>query len=229
MNWREFLKPTAFKIIAFIIIFVFFVPFIHYDTGIICVKAPCPTDVTGSILMYLYSNNLIYGIIYDNLIIGLIISYLISCTLKSIFILFLTISSCEWETKMDNRGELLKYVIAGAMGFSIGVFCYYSYSLDYRTPFIPAFTREVFGSASFGATFCGLLLGIASRDVVKGIKMAIGGMIGFTVGYMLLRPFFFNRCFTNWRSRDLSVFGPLYNISINRHHWELILWDCSDG
>lgn len=88
MNWK-FFKPTIWKIVIFVIIFIVFVPFIHYDTGIRCEQAPCPAGTTGSLLKYiLYSHDFyIYsgGILYINLIIGLIISYLISCIIVTLY------------------------------------------------------------------------------------------------------------------------------------------------
>ncbi len=85
MNWKEFFKPTLSKMIVLAIIFAVFVPFIHYDTGIRCIQAPCPAGATGSLLVYvLFSHNLyIYtgGVLYINLIIGLFVSYLVSCIL----------------------------------------------------------------------------------------------------------------------------------------------------
>lgn len=85
MDLKEFFKPTITKIIVFAIIFIVFVPFVHYDTGIRCIQAPCPSGATGSLLMYfLFSHNLyIYsgGVLYMNLISGLLVSYLLSGTL----------------------------------------------------------------------------------------------------------------------------------------------------
>ena len=88
MNLKEFFKPTISKIIVFVILFVIFAPFIYYDTGIRCIMDPCPAGAIGSLLMYfLFSYNLqiyINGVLYINLIIGLIISYLFSCALISL-------------------------------------------------------------------------------------------------------------------------------------------------
>ena len=88
MSRKEFFKPTLTKIIVSVIIVIVFVPFIHYDTGIRCIQAPCLAGATGSLLMYLlFSPNLyIYtgGILFTNLIIGLFVSYLLSCTLVTI-------------------------------------------------------------------------------------------------------------------------------------------------
>ncbi len=78
---KEFLRPTLWKIIIFIIIFVIFVPFIYLDTGIRCIQAPCPSGKIGSILFYLLQSKKLHldGLYYFGLIIGLIVSYLLSC------------------------------------------------------------------------------------------------------------------------------------------------------
>lgn len=85
MDWKEFFKPTISKIIVFVMIFLFFVPFIDYDNGIRCIKAPCHSSDTGSVLMYLlfsYKPNMtIFSFSYICLIAGMIISYLISCAI----------------------------------------------------------------------------------------------------------------------------------------------------
>jgi len=81
MNSKKFLKPTISKIIAAIFILIIFVPFINYDTGIRCIAAPCPASANGSIVIWLiFSYNFqIYSISYAALIIGIILSYLLSC------------------------------------------------------------------------------------------------------------------------------------------------------
>jgi|SRR3989344_2369872 len=87
MNLKEFFKPTIAKIIVFIILFISFAPFISYDTGIRCVTIPCPSSATGSLIQYLlfsYDFYIYFPILYTNLIMGIIISYLISCALVSI-------------------------------------------------------------------------------------------------------------------------------------------------
>lgn len=81
MSLITFLKPTITKIIVAILILVIFVPFIHYDTGIRCIQAPCPAGADGSIAMWLiFSHNFyVYSVSYVNLIIGVFLSYLVSC------------------------------------------------------------------------------------------------------------------------------------------------------
>ena len=84
MDWKEFLRLTIGKVILFLIILILFVPFIRYDNGIRCFIAPCPSDTTGSVAMWLMSGR-IYEIYYSYLIIGFIISYFVSCLIISIF------------------------------------------------------------------------------------------------------------------------------------------------
>ena len=80
MNIQSFLKPTIAKISVAVLILIIFVPFINYDTGIRCITTPCPANADGSIAMWLFSyHSYIYSIYYVNLIVGIILSYLISC------------------------------------------------------------------------------------------------------------------------------------------------------
>ena len=87
MNWKEFFKPTLKKIILTLVLFILFVPFIYYDTGIRCITYPCPSQAVGSIIGWLLSsyNFDIYSISFTNLILGLILSYLVSSTLIYIY------------------------------------------------------------------------------------------------------------------------------------------------
>ena len=81
MNLISFFKPTIAKIIIAVIIFIIFVPFINYNTGIVCVTFPCPSSAKGSIILWLlFSYELhIYSVYYVNFIIGTISSYIASC------------------------------------------------------------------------------------------------------------------------------------------------------
>lgn len=82
MNAISFFKPTIAKIIVAVLIFAMSVPFIHYDTGIKCIAAPCLEASTGgSIFVWLVSSygSSIYWISYVSLIIGIIMSYLVAC------------------------------------------------------------------------------------------------------------------------------------------------------
>lgn len=81
MSLKLFLKPSIAKIIISLLIFVIFVPFVYYDTGIRCIKAPCPAGANGSIVMWLFFsyNFHLFSISYVILIIGILLSYLVSC------------------------------------------------------------------------------------------------------------------------------------------------------
>jgi len=89
MDWKKFFKPTKAKIITAIIILIIFVPFIIYDNGTRCFMAPCPSSSYASIALWLllslvsllarHSFVFIYSISLPILIIGIILSYLISC------------------------------------------------------------------------------------------------------------------------------------------------------
>lgn len=79
MSFINIIKPSWSKILLSIILILIFVPFINHDNGTRCIKAPCPSDTTSSVVEYLFSEYKdIYYINYLNLIIGLIVTYLIS-------------------------------------------------------------------------------------------------------------------------------------------------------
>ncbi len=92
MNWKEFFKPTIWKITLFLILLILFVPFIQYDNGIRCNRLPCPTDTTGSAAMWLLVKTRTTAKIYDfnylYFAIGSIISYAISCLIISLKLIF---------------------------------------------------------------------------------------------------------------------------------------------
>ncbi len=72
--------PDALKVAAFAAIFVLFVPFIEYDTGIRCITTPCASSATGTIAGFLLSQQkYVYGLLAVNLVIGAAVAYLISC------------------------------------------------------------------------------------------------------------------------------------------------------
>ena len=81
MKWDKFFAPTMEKFALLSIIFVLFVPFIEYDNGIRCIKAPCPSSDTGSVITYLIisPSKYIYSISAVNLVVGLVAAYLVSC------------------------------------------------------------------------------------------------------------------------------------------------------
>ncbi len=80
MEWNKFFAPIPEKIMLLAVLFVLFVPFIEYDNGMRCIKAPCPSSDTGSVIMYLLSPvKYIYNISIVNVIVGLMAAYLVSC------------------------------------------------------------------------------------------------------------------------------------------------------
>lgn len=84
----DFFRPTWLKIIIFALIFVTFVPFIEYYTVINCIIGPCPPlpGPTGSLLPFLFPGHyIVHSILYVNMVVGLILSYLISCAVVRIF------------------------------------------------------------------------------------------------------------------------------------------------
>lgn len=76
MDWKQFFKPTIAKLALTIIIFAVFVPVFEYR--IRCQIPPCGV-ATRSIITHVIKDINIEGINYVNIIIGLIVSYLISC------------------------------------------------------------------------------------------------------------------------------------------------------
>ena len=85
MNWKEFFMPTIWKVIITIFLSVLFTPFVHFDSGIVCITSPCGGEASGTLAAYLFSkrsgypNSSIVYFSYGKLFFGLIISYLISC------------------------------------------------------------------------------------------------------------------------------------------------------
>ena len=92
------LKISILKIILSLILVILFVPFIKYFNGIECIKAPCPNENMGTILQYInhftqyglgqlryFNLSAIREINYLILIIGLALSYFISCLIVFIF------------------------------------------------------------------------------------------------------------------------------------------------
>lgn len=56
-DWCHFLLPTKAKLLLAALLFFIFVPFITYDNGIRCFKAPCPASDTGSLFSWLVPRN----------------------------------------------------------------------------------------------------------------------------------------------------------------------------
>jgi hypothetical protein len=44
MGWAEFLRPSPRKIALFAAVSLAFIPFMEYDNGIRCIRAPCPSS-----------------------------------------------------------------------------------------------------------------------------------------------------------------------------------------
>jgi len=82
---RKLLRPTAPKVALFLLIFVIFIPFAEFDSGIRCITTPCPSGSVGSVLAYAFSfHGAIYQFYYFSIAVGLVASYLISCLLFSL-------------------------------------------------------------------------------------------------------------------------------------------------
>ncbi|MFH0889606.1 MAG: hypothetical protein V1836_00490 [Candidatus Aenigmatarchaeota archaeon] len=78
MKWSKLLKLTIGKIAAVIVVAFLFVPFIEYDNGTRCIRAPCPSSNVGSVAMFIMSpQHYMYNILFLNLAAGLIASYIV--------------------------------------------------------------------------------------------------------------------------------------------------------
>ena len=80
---KEFLKPNQKKFAIAALLFILFVPFINYWNGIMCFRAPCPSDSTGSLLAFaIFSpTHLVYQVLFPIALVGLVASYLTACAL----------------------------------------------------------------------------------------------------------------------------------------------------
>ena len=79
------LMPGAPKVALFLLLFLAFIPFAEFDTGVRCVTGPCPSSASGSVLAYaLGYRGAIYQLRYFSIAVGLVASYLISCLLFSL-------------------------------------------------------------------------------------------------------------------------------------------------
>jgi len=83
MKISEFFKFTWGKAILGGVLFVLFAPAFSIDSGIRCITEPCEVQTSGTLLNFIFGQH-IFGVIWISLILGLVISYLVSC-----FILFL--------------------------------------------------------------------------------------------------------------------------------------------
>jgi len=79
-DWNELLKPSREKYLAAVFLFLVFVPCLEYDNGIRCIRAPCPANNIGSLLMFfLFSpTHDIFQILYINAIVGLALAYILA-------------------------------------------------------------------------------------------------------------------------------------------------------
>jgi len=84
---NEFLKPSRKKFAIAAALFILFVPFINYWNGIMCIRAPCPSDSTGSLLAFLFlaPTHTIYQILYINAIAGGALSYILATIAMSLY------------------------------------------------------------------------------------------------------------------------------------------------
>lgn len=95
MDWKDFLKPTGTIIVLSVLIFSVFVPVIAPDLSsdkIGIQNMPYFNTQPISLLMFvayafLIPENLFVNglILYDNLLFGLVLSYLLACLLVSIY------------------------------------------------------------------------------------------------------------------------------------------------
>jgi hypothetical protein len=78
----EFFNPTIGKVAIALIIFIVFVPIVSIDSGVRCVTEPCESASDVSLLIYvisLFEGSKVFGFFYVNMVIGIIISYVLSC------------------------------------------------------------------------------------------------------------------------------------------------------
>ncbi len=81
MKSVSFFTPTLLKLIIASLLFVFFVPFISYDTGIRCVQAPCPSLTNIPIATWMLINPSFSNQSFSTIkfILGWLSSYLVAC------------------------------------------------------------------------------------------------------------------------------------------------------
>ena len=87
-DWKSFLKPSWQKVAIAAALIILFVPFINYDNGIRCIRAPCPSSNIGSVVSWLLFGPrahsqpaLIYSIDLLIAFAGIVICYALACAL----------------------------------------------------------------------------------------------------------------------------------------------------
>jgi hypothetical protein len=88
----------------------------------------------------------------------------------------------------EERINLLKYMVAGAIGFGIG-----NSLLAHLLITNPVGPFTIFDAvvAIFGSITCGILLGITSKDAKKALKLSMAGVIWFIIGFVVYFPLMF--------------------------------------
>jgi len=94
-DWKAFLKPSWKKAAVAALLFVLFVPFITYWDGIMCVRAPCPSDSMGSLLMFILLSPVysIYSLNFPIALVGAAVCYALACALLG------------WKKAKQSRGQ----------------------------------------------------------------------------------------------------------------------------
>lgn len=77
---KNFFRPTVLKVILSLILFVVFVPVLEYP--FMCNIPPCGSGL-ATMFRYFYGGFTIHGINFVMLILGVILSYIISCAISS--------------------------------------------------------------------------------------------------------------------------------------------------
>ena len=90
-NWNAYLQPSLKKAAIAAVFFILFAPFLVYDNGIRCIRAPCPSSSHDSIFFWLFPQDgapalaHIYSLDFLVLIVSAIICYLIACRVAQLF------------------------------------------------------------------------------------------------------------------------------------------------
>ena len=104
MDLKKILSPSLNRLAPAALLFFLFVPFMTYDNGIRCFRAPCPASDTGTMLSWLFlqhwpnytfmlfdqrqslpSPSHIYSLDLPMLLIGFAVCYAIACALVFAF------------------------------------------------------------------------------------------------------------------------------------------------